>query len=112
MLSLPARLAALRTLAGLKPTELGMLAGLSHYTVSTIETGKSSPQLDTLTKLAGVLGDSAGWLLTGSGSPPSKDTIDESVAAARKAAAEKPADGEPERAEPTRPRNITPPVAG
>lgn len=86
MLSLPSRLAALRTIAGLSAVELGELAGLSKGTVSMIETGKRpDPAASTVDRLSLVLGDEAGWILSGRGEPPSEEHVIAAVARARTA---------------------------
>jgi len=90
MSTLPARLAALRDTAGISANELGLLAGLSHYTVTTIETAKSpNPNLATVAKLAAVLGDTGNWILTGAGKPPGEKAIAAAVQTARTKRAER-----------------------
>lgn len=49
------RLQQLRTDAGLSPTQLGEAAGVSHATISRIESGKGA-HAGTLRKLADALG--------------------------------------------------------
>ena len=59
---LPARLASLRTQAGLSKTDLGQLVGVTRVSIHEFETGRKIPSLDTAIALASALGVSLDWL--------------------------------------------------
>lgn len=61
------RLRKLRTKADLSQRRLGALAGLSDATVQAIEQGGRMPGIDTVERLATVLGVSDSWLAYGEG---------------------------------------------
>ncbi len=60
-----ANLAELRKAAGLSQEELAFRAGIHRTQVSFIESGKRTPRLDTLVKLAGALEVPTSRLLDG-----------------------------------------------
>lgn len=62
MTGLPA-LKALREQADLSQQDLAKLAGLTPATISYVETGKVSPNLETLQAIATALGTTVGTLL-------------------------------------------------
>lgn len=98
MLTLPSRLAALRTIAGLTAQDLGELAGLSKGTVSMIESGRRpNPASSTVDRLCRTLGDESGWLLSGRGDPPSRERVLASVGEARASRPHLPTRPDPER---------------
>lgn len=95
METISSRLAALRTLAGLKATELGDLAGLSSPAhVGMIERG-DRPNISAMTAvaLARTLGTSAEYLVEGTGEPPTHAEVLAAVARARTPSAPTPAAG-------------------
>jgi transcriptional regulator with XRE-family HTH domain len=57
------RLRVLRSRRGLSQRQLGVLAGVSQYTVLRIENGHNAPTLPTLTSLARALEMTVGELL-------------------------------------------------
>lgn len=83
------RVASLRELAGLSARELSILADLSPSMVGHIEAGRvQQPGVDTILRLADVMGASLSYLIKGEGRAPSKAGCAEAVrvARARKAA--------------------------
>jgi transcriptional regulator with XRE-family HTH domain len=58
------------TLVGLTCAELAHLAGISHGSVSFIETGKNQPRTDTVERLARALKVPRAWLAFGDGRKP------------------------------------------
>ena len=63
------RVASLRALHNWDQHALAKAAGISQASVSSIETGASTPSLRTLMALAECLGASADYLLYGIGAP-------------------------------------------
>lgn len=86
-MSIQDRLKGVRALAHpLSARELSLLAGLGHSHVATIEAGdRVNISPETVTKLARVLGCDEGWLMFGSGDPPSKERVLASVGFAKAA---------------------------
>lgn len=75
------RIAQARKLAGISPEKLGVLAGMSHGVVRMLEDGdRKNPSSETLRRLAAVLGVSVDWLMSGSGEPPTEDSVRAAVA--------------------------------
>jgi DNA-binding XRE family transcriptional regulator len=70
--SLGERLRAFRKEKRQTLKELSELIGISHGTLSDIETGKTKPSADTLASLCRNADISIEWLLTGNGEPYSK----------------------------------------
>jgi len=66
-MSLASHVRRIREEIGLTQTELADAAGLRQATISQIETGRRTPALSTVFKLASALGVSAGELLQESG---------------------------------------------
>lgn len=85
--TLKVRLKRAREMAGLSARALSSLAGLTPSHVSLIEAGQPGIGSKTAMKLAGVLGVSLDWLLTGHGEAPTKESIQKAVARATKSAA-------------------------
>lgn len=69
--SLGERLAALRQAAGLSRRQLASLAGLADRHIGDIESGRLSPTLRTIERLASALGCEPADLLAGESRPPS-----------------------------------------
>lgn len=61
------RLAAARQRAGLTQTELALRLGVGKKVISAWENDRSEPRANRLSLLAGLLGVSVSWLLTGAG---------------------------------------------
>lgn len=59
---LSSRLKKARKAAGLTPTRLSLLAGLSNPAATQLEAGGQVPRVDTIERLARVLGVEACWL--------------------------------------------------
>ena len=59
------RLRSFRERAGLSPTQLGEMVGVSHGNIATWERTGAVPQFDIVERLAGILGVSSVVLLTG-----------------------------------------------
>lgn len=51
-----AKVRSVRLGAGMTQAELGAAAGMDHRAVSRLESGKTSPNLDTLDRLARAMG--------------------------------------------------------
>ena len=64
---LPARLRRTRRARQITPSALGPKVGLDRHVAAYIESGSRVPNVGTLTRLASVLGVSAGWLGYGLG---------------------------------------------
>jgi transcriptional regulator with XRE-family HTH domain len=69
-LSIGVRLRDARNARGLTCAELAHLAGISHGSVSFIETGKNQPRTDTVERLARALKVPRAWLAFGDGRKP------------------------------------------
>lgn len=83
------RIARARALVRLSAAELGELAGMSDAVVGMIETDRrKTPAATTVSKIAGVLGVSSDWLISGIGDEPTKEQVSTAVALARIAKAE------------------------
>lgn len=81
---LAARLGHLVTLSGLDFKQIDKCAGLtSGHTGQIVRGGRKEPAATTLVALAGVLGTSAEYLVTGEGDPPGQVRVRRAVAAAR-----------------------------
>lgn len=77
---------ARRLVEGLTAAELSSLIGVSAGYIALLEAGtRSNPGSDIVTRLARVLGCSAGWLLTGEGQAPEAPEVRVAVARAREA---------------------------
>lgn len=61
------RLAAARDAAGLSQTDLARRAGVRLSSIRSWEDDQSEPRANTLQRVAGILGVSIMWLLTGDG---------------------------------------------
>jgi transcriptional regulator with XRE-family HTH domain len=85
--TLKVRLKRAREMAGLSARALSSLAGLTPSHVSLIEAGQPGIESKTAMKLAGVLGVSLDWLLTGKGEPPTAEAVKSAVERATKSAA-------------------------
>ena len=59
------RLRSFRERAGLSPTQLGEMVGVSLGNIATWERSRAVPQFDMVERLAGILGVSSVVLLTG-----------------------------------------------
>lgn len=82
------RLQEARKLADLPARELDRLAKTTEGHASLIESGVvDNMKLNTLGKLAGVLGVTMGWLIDGAGKPPTARSVQVAVDAARAARA-------------------------
>mgnify|MGYP001793684065 CR=1 FL=1 len=64
------RMAAARERAGLSQVQLAKQMGVKHSTVRNWEEDLSEPRANKLQMMAGVLGVSLSWLLTGDGDGP------------------------------------------
>ncbi len=69
-MELAARIVAAREVLGLNTEQLAQRIGATVATVSGWETGKSQPRTNRLVTLAGILGVSPSWLLSGLGDGP------------------------------------------
>lgn len=71
------RIARARALTdGLTAADWGSKAGLSRAIVSLIESGKREvPNVQTVSKLAAVLGLDLGWLIDGAGEKPTRESV-------------------------------------
>ncbi|MEM6665925.1 MAG: helix-turn-helix domain-containing protein [Pseudomonadota bacterium] len=78
--TLGARLAYARKSAGLSTAQLSRRLGVGTKTMAKWEADQTSPRTHRLTILAGMLGVSAAWLLSGKGEAPGP-MIDEDLAA-------------------------------
>lgn len=85
--SLPERLAYARNLAGISAAHLSKIAGLSRPAVALIEAEGRDPAGSTVAAVAGALGISTDWLLTGTGKAPTKAQVLTAVSKADDAAA-------------------------
>ena len=65
-----ARIVEARENTGLTTPQLARRLGIKAQTLFAWETGKSEPRANRLAMLAGILGVSPGWLLTGHGDAP------------------------------------------
>lgn len=85
---LPGRLKRRRKELDLNPHALSLAAGLAHNTIADLESGGRAPGLDTIERLAAVLGVSPCWLAFGvdssADSKPDDMHICQRLAAARK----------------------------
>ncbi len=61
--SIAVKLRSVREQRGLTQKEAAQLAGVSHWTLSYLESGKRAPYMPTVTKIAGVYGVSLEELL-------------------------------------------------
>jgi len=73
------RLAAARDAAGLSQKELAQRVGIKTGTLRNWEDDLSEPRANRLSILAGILGVSLSWLLTGDGEGVSAPDADETV---------------------------------
>lgn len=70
------RVRELRTLTGLSQKELGALVKLSGAAIGLIENGeRKNPHVNTLKGIAGALGTTVDYLLTGEGAQPTAASI-------------------------------------
>ncbi|MDX5361902.1 MAG: helix-turn-helix domain-containing protein [Alphaproteobacteria bacterium] len=74
------RLAAAREAAGLTPAQLARRLGVRTRTLHDWEAGRSEPRANRLSMLAGMLGVSPTWLLTGRGEGPAAPVAREELA--------------------------------
>ncbi len=68
--SIGARIVAARENVGLTTPQLARRLGIKAQTLLAWETGQTEPRANRLAMLAGLLGVSPGWLLTGRGDAP------------------------------------------
>jgi len=69
-MELAARIVAAREVLGLNTEQLAQRIGATVATVAGWEAGKSQPRTNRLVTLAGILGVSPSWLLSGLGDGP------------------------------------------
>ncbi len=81
------RIAALRRQAGMSQAELARRLKLSPSAVGMYEQGRREPSADTLVEMAGALGVSVDFLLTGRTREPAEDDLLEKLVADRLRAA-------------------------
>lgn len=84
-MSVSTRLKYARELGEISARDLSRLAGLpSEGHVSSLETSGHSPTVDTLSKIATVLGLSLDWLGRGEGTAPTAEQVTRAIKRARK----------------------------
>lgn len=64
-------------------TQLARRLGVKTETIAAWESDRSEPRANRLTMLAGVLGVSPAWLLSGIGEAPSEMTLDSALSVVR-----------------------------
>lgn len=78
------RLGSTRELAGIDPTDLDRIAGLSRGHTALLESGaKADPSSSTVAKLSSALGVSCDWLIRGTAPAPTAESVRAAVAEAR-----------------------------
>lgn len=75
-MSIHEKIRQIRTEKGLTMSEVALYSGLAQSTLSHIESGKATPNIDTLIKIASVLGVRPEELLAGSDVPSKAERLE------------------------------------